>query len=152
MHMILESRVSTPYKTAYCYQVQYITTGIHTIFRLIQRYLNLFVSEAELKTHRYIVAFGLGYAGTGGYLSPEFLDNPNRPPDSLLDWHFAQAVLANVKGDGEPVLEFEFTSGSDMLGQIREGPSAGKRMEMELFSRFADPSAPSESSRRSQRQ
>ena len=46
-----------------------------------------------------------------------------------------------MKGDSEPVLEFEFTLGSDMLGQIREDPLAGKRMEMELFGRFADPSA-----------
>ena len=36
-----------------------------------------------------------------------FLDNPQRPVDELVRWHFRQAVLANMKGAGEPIFEHE---------------------------------------------
>lgn len=68
--------------------------------------------------------------------SDSFVSSPNRPPDELLDWHFRQAVLTNVKGTGEPCFEHDFPPGSDMLGQIRRGPKAGERMEFELFTRL----------------
>ena len=42
-----------------------------------------------------------------------------------------------MKGGGEPNFETDFPPGSDMLGEIREGPKAAERMEYELFSRFA---------------
>jgi len=57
--------------------------------------------------------------------------------DQLLRWHFWQAVLKNMKGAGEPVFEHDFPPGSDIVGSILEGPKAAKRMEFELFSRFA---------------
>lgn len=71
------------------------------------------------------------------YLSQELLKHPERPPDELLEWHFRQAVLVNIKGSGEPIFEHDFPSGSDMLGEIRSGPKAAERMEFELFSRLA---------------
>ena len=72
------------------------------------------------------------------YLSQKLLDHPERPPDKLLDWHFKHAVLANLKGVGAPVFDHDFPPGSDMLGEIRDGPNAAERMEMELFHRLAD--------------
>ncbi|KAK9312241.1 hypothetical protein V1522DRAFT_436298 [Lipomyces starkeyi] len=56
--------------------------------------------------------------------------------DELLRWHFRQAVLANMRGDGEPIFEFDFPPGSDMVGEIMSGPETAKRMEAELFSRL----------------
>ncbi|KAK9489626.1 HNH endonuclease-domain-containing protein [Lipomyces doorenjongii] len=56
--------------------------------------------------------------------------------DELLRWHFRQAVLANMRGAGEPSFEMDFPPGSDMMGEILSGPEAGKRMEAELFSRL----------------
>ncbi|KAK9364946.1 hypothetical protein V1509DRAFT_586279 [Lipomyces kononenkoae] len=56
--------------------------------------------------------------------------------DELLRWHFRQAVLANMRGAGEPIFETDFPPGSDMLGEIISGPEAAKRMEAELFSRL----------------
>jgi len=56
-----------------------------------------------------------GIAGT--HLDQQFLDKPDRPVDQLLRWHFRQAVLANMRGAGEP--------------------KAAERMEFELFSRLA---------------
>jgi hypothetical protein len=38
---------------------------------------------------------------------------------------------------GEPVLEHNFPSGSDIVGGILEGPKAPERMEFELFNRLA---------------
>lgn len=35
-----------------------------------------------------------------------------------------------------PVFEFDYPSGSDMLGDIRDGPMAAQRIEFELFSRL----------------
>ncbi|KAK9351235.1 HNH endonuclease-domain-containing protein [Lipomyces doorenjongii] len=56
--------------------------------------------------------------------------------DEFLRWHFRQAVLANVKGSGEPIFESDFPDGSDMVGEILSGPRASERMEAELFSRL----------------
>ena len=43
----------------------------------------------------------------------------------------------NMRGAGEPIFEIDFPPGSDILGEIREGPKAAERMEFELFNRFA---------------
>ena len=77
---------------------------------------------------------GDGIAGKN--LGREFLDDPQRPVDQLLRWHFRQAVFVNMKGAGEPVFEHDFPPGSDMMGQILRGPKAAERMEFELFGRL----------------
>ena len=76
------------------------------------------------------------YHIAGRHLDRTFTDNPLRPPDDLLRWHFRQAVLVNVKGVGEPTFEHDFPPGSDVMGMIMRGPKAGERIEFELFSRF----------------
>jgi hypothetical protein len=60
--------------------------------------------------------------------------NPDRVSDELLRWHFGQSVLANMRGAGEPIFEHDFPLGTDMMGEIREGPYAQERFEMELAS------------------
>lgn len=72
----------------------------------------------------------------GQHLDRRFLNDPDRPVDQLLRWHFRQSVLANMRGHGEPHFEHDFPPGSDMLGEIRDGPMPGERMEFELFSRL----------------
>ncbi|KAL1970611.1 hypothetical protein VTN77DRAFT_4255 [Rasamsonia byssochlamydoides] len=72
----------------------------------------------------------------GTYPDRSFTSNPSRPPDELLNWHFRQAILTNMKGMGEPCFENDFPPGSDMVGQILRGPKAGERMEFELFTRL----------------
>lgn len=42
-----------------------------------------------------------------------------------------------MRGAGEPIFEHDFPPGSDMMGQILEGPKAAERMEFELHSRLA---------------
>ena len=73
----------------------------------------------------------------GNFLDQQLLQDPPRPIDELLHWHFRQAVLANMREDGEPLFECNFPPGSDMIGEIMSGPMAGKRMQFELFSRLA---------------
>ena len=41
----------------------------------------------------------------GTRLNKTFLEDPERPVDELLRWHFRQAVLANVRGQGEPYFD-----------------------------------------------
>ena len=67
----------------------------------------------------------------------DFGNDQRRPAIQLLRWHFRQAVLANMKGAGEPVFECDFPPGSDVMGEIMSGPMAAERMEFELFSRIA---------------
>ncbi|KAJ8104389.1 hypothetical protein POJ06DRAFT_191722, partial [Lipomyces tetrasporus] len=76
--------------------------------------------------------------GIDGKINPICRDpNDERSArDELLRWHFRQAVLANMKGVGEPNFETNFPSGTDMMGEILGGPDAAKRMEAELFSRL----------------
>jgi hypothetical protein len=85
-----------------------------------------------------IVCFAKDRKGIAGKcLDQRLLDDPQRPVDPLLRWHFRQAVLTNMKGAGEPVFEHDFPPGSDIVGDILKGPKAAKRMEFELFSRLA---------------
>ncbi|KAK9489154.1 HNH endonuclease-domain-containing protein [Lipomyces doorenjongii] len=74
----------------------------------------------------------------GGTLDPVCRDPMDEKGviDEFLRWHFRQTVLANMKGNGEPVFEFDFPDGSDMVGEILGGPRAAERMESELFSRL----------------
>jgi hypothetical protein len=73
----------------------------------------------------------------GKHLDRQLLDDPQRPIDQLLRWHFRQAVLANMRGAGEPLFEHDFPPGSDIVGDILNGSKAAERMEFELFSRLA---------------
>lgn len=73
----------------------------------------------------------------GTYLDSALLNDLRRPHPDLLRWHFRQAVLANVRGAGEPLLEHDFPPGSDMMGEILSGPKAAERMEFELANRLA---------------
>jgi len=69
-------------------------------------------------------------------LDRQLLCHPERPADELLRWHFRQAVLANMRGSGEPAFESDFPPGSDMVGEIMAGPKAAERIEFELFQRL----------------
>lgn len=73
----------------------------------------------------------------GRILDNRLLDDERRPAPELLRWHFRQAVLTNMRGAGEPVFEHDFPPGSDIMGDIRDGPKAAERMESELFGRLA---------------
>ena len=42
-----------------------------------------------------------------------------------------------MKGAGEPIFEYDFPPGSDMVGDILRGPRPAERMEFELFGRLA---------------
>lgn len=71
------------------------------------------------------------------------LDSVCRQPDdpicvipALLRWHYEQAVVCNMRGEGEPSFEYDFPPGTDMMGEIRERPYAAERMEAELFNRL----------------
>ncbi|MCJ1347277.1 hypothetical protein MMC31_005499, partial [Peltigera leucophlebia] len=77
------------------------------------------------------------YGFSGQRLDQQFLANPARCSDHLLRWHFRQAVLANIRGNGELIREHDFPPGSDMMGQILSAPQAKERMEFELFGRLS---------------
>lgn len=63
-------------------------------------------------------------------------NNPQGVIPALLRWHFEQAVLCNMRGNGEPSFEFDFPPGTDMMGEILNAPQAAQRMEAELFTRL----------------
>ena len=44
----------------------------------------------------------------GTHLDRTFVEDPKRPVDQVLGWHFRQAVLANMRGQGEPIFESDF--------------------------------------------
>ncbi|KAK0652657.1 hypothetical protein B0T16DRAFT_427047 [Cercophora newfieldiana] len=84
----------------------------------------------------YFQPEGNGIAGT--FLDACLLNDRRRPLETLLRWHFRQAVLTNMKGAGEPIFEHDFPPGSDMMGEIQSGPKAAERMKFELFNRLAN--------------
>lgn len=79
-------------------------------------------------------AFGVD----GRILDPVFRDsaNPHRVSDEVLRWHFRQAVLANMRGAGEPLFEHDFPPGTDILAEIRAESYGKERFEMELAARL----------------
>ena len=64
--------------------------------------------------------------------------DPHHVCDELLRWHFRQAILANMKGAGAPVIEHDFPPGTDMLGELHGEPHGKQQLELELFSRLKD--------------
>ena len=68
---------------------------------------------------------------SGKFLERKFIENPARPVDDLLRWHFRQAVLANMRGAGKLIFEHDF-EGEDIVRAIQQGPRAAERMEFEL--------------------
>ncbi|KAG0643110.1 hypothetical protein HOY80DRAFT_1014199 [Tuber brumale] len=66
-------------------------------------------------------------------LDQTFLDNPVRPVDDVLRWHYCQAVLVNMKWARELCFEVDVPPGSKIMGEIMSGPNATERMEFELF-------------------
>ncbi|KAK9385248.1 hypothetical protein V1515DRAFT_617505 [Lipomyces mesembrius] len=80
----------------------------------------------------------LGLAGR--QLDPVCRDrgHPHHLNDKILFWHFQQAVLANMRGAGEPIFDEVIPSGSDTMNAIRSGPVPAERMELELSKRLGD--------------
>ncbi|KZF19791.1 hypothetical protein L228DRAFT_241540 [Xylona heveae TC161] len=95
------------------------------------------------REHR-VVCFSYDFHDVGGKVISKTCWDPNsedsvRP--ELFDWHFRQAVLANMKGAGAPIFENDFPEGSDMVAKIREGPMPENRMEVELAMRLPSPAS-----------
>ncbi|KAL1959192.1 hypothetical protein VTO42DRAFT_2697 [Malbranchea cinnamomea] len=85
-----------------------------------------------------IVEFGPGSWGVDGRVLDPACRNPNTDnhvSDELLRWHFQQAVLANMRGAGEPIFESDFPLGSDMMATLRDELYGQERFEMELESK-----------------
>ncbi|KAK9320296.1 hypothetical protein V1517DRAFT_348304 [Lipomyces orientalis] len=65
------------------------------------------------------------------------IEHPHHVNDNIF-WHFQQAVLANMRGAGEPVFDEDIPPGSDTMNAILSGPAPAERMEFELSSRLGD--------------
>jgi len=74
----------------------------------------------------------------GKFLDPVCCDSTDQHhvSEQLLRWHFRQSVLANMRGAGESVFEHDFPPGTDMVRNIRDGPYAKERFEMEIAARL----------------
>ena len=57
----------------------------------------------------------------GKHLDEQLLNDKHRSLDKPLQWHYTQAVLANVRGVGKPVFKFDFPSGENVVGEIIRG-------------------------------
>ncbi|KAK9233763.1 HNH endonuclease-domain-containing protein [Lipomyces kononenkoae] len=112
--------------------------GLLMLSHIHEKFDNFSISINPDDNYR-IITFRDDVFNVGGRLLDPVCRDPsdeNSVRDELLRWHFRQAVLANMRGAGEPVFETDFPPGSDMVGEIRNGPDAMKRMEAELFSRL----------------
>ncbi|OBT87154.1 hypothetical protein VE02_02230 [Pseudogymnoascus sp. 03VT05] len=91
--------------------------------------------------YRIITFFPNGMGIDGRTLDPACRDpnDPNHVSDEILRWHFRQSVLANMRGEGEPIFETDFPAGRDME-TLREEPYGKERLEMELEWRLGKPS------------
>ena len=74
------------------------------------------------------------YGSDGRILDPvcRNLDDPHCVSEELLRWHFRQSVLANIRGAGEPIIEYDIPSGTDMEGEVLAGPYAQGGSDLEI--------------------
>ena len=83
-----------------------------------------------------VVVFGLDvHALDGRTLDAACRRAADGVPDALLRWHYRQAVLANVRGGGEPLFDGA-PEGTDALREMADGPYAKERFEMEMSARL----------------
>lgn len=85
-----------------------------------------------------VVAFGLDMHNLDGRtLDPacRMPHDAHRVADTLLRWHYHQAVLANVRGAGEPIFDGA-PPGADALRTIEREPYARERFQMEISARL----------------
>jgi len=60
------------------------------------------------------------------------LDDPHCVSKEILTWHFRQSVLANIRGAGEPIFEYDSPSGTDIEGEVLAGPYAQDGFDLEI--------------------
>ncbi|CAK7246303.1 MAG: hypothetical protein STHCBS139747_007930 [Sporothrix thermara] len=124
LYLIVSDQPATSSKKAFFTRAMSKSTGTR---------LESFKNQADYK----IVRFKPDTDDIAGqHLDRRLLDDARRPPDALFNWHFEQAVYANVRGSGEPIPEFDFPPGSDAMGEIMGAPKAAERMQFELFTRL----------------
>jgi len=110
----------------------------------------LLTSDVHLKFDQYlisvnpddgykVVVFDFDLHGFDGRVLDPVCRNPadpHRVPDQLLRWHYRQSVLANMRGAGEPIFEYDYSPGTDMVGSILAGPYGKERFELEMAARL----------------
>lgn len=110
--------------------------------------VNIFLNQKTHKTlqdNYKIIAFknitvNIMFSALGQHLRASATDPANNQSvnDSVLRWHFEEAVLANMKGAAAvPLWEDDF-GGSDDIGGIMEDTDPAERMEAELFTRLGE--------------
>ena len=55
--------------------------------------------------------------------------------DSLLRWHFRMCVLSNMRGQGDPIGDYE--DFQDVVGRIMSEDPSGKLLSLEVTDRLA---------------
>ncbi|KAE8382096.1 hypothetical protein BDV26DRAFT_254336 [Aspergillus bertholletiae] len=55
--------------------------------------------------------------------------------DAFLQWHYEQAVLCNMRGGGETLVEFDFPPGTDIMEEIRDSPRPAEWTEAKRYNR-----------------
>ncbi|KAH0538233.1 hypothetical protein FGG08_005152 [Glutinoglossum americanum] len=82
-----------------------LRSDIHELFRNYDMSINP-------RDNYKVICFRPDEKGIAGkHLDKQFVGDPRRPVDDLLWWHFRQAVLVNVRGDGEPISKSHTESG-----------------------------------------
>ena len=88
--------------------------------------------------YKVVTFYGNFFGYDGKVLDPVCRNpaDPNSVSDQLLRWHFRQSILANMRGDGEPIFEHDFPPGTDMMAEILEGPNGKERFEFVMAARL----------------
>jgi len=101
---------------------------VHTMF---DRYLISVNPDDGYK----VVAFDIDIDGYDGRILDPVCRNPKDPhcvSKEILTWHFRQSVLANIRGAGEPIFEYDSPSGTDMEGEVLAGPYAQDGFDLQI--------------------
>ncbi|KAK9330125.1 hypothetical protein V1520DRAFT_378085 [Lipomyces starkeyi] len=91
----------------------------------IHQHFNGFRFSINVDDNYKIISFDSGIERMDG----RTLDPICRAPND--EW-----MLANMRGAGESIFEFDFPPGTDIVGDILRGPKSAQRMEPEHFTRL----------------
>ncbi|KAF8246557.1 hypothetical protein K440DRAFT_602229 [Wilcoxina mikolae CBS 423.85] len=107
----------------------------------IRSLFNQYLLSVNLDDNYKIIVFNVDYLGLDGRTLDPVCRNPADPhsvSDQLLRWHFRQSVVANMRGAGEPIFEHDFPPGTYVMSEIRRGPLAQEKFELELSYRLRE--------------
>ncbi|KAF3211247.1 hypothetical protein TWF106_007870 [Orbilia oligospora] len=97
-----------------------------------------FVAQYDTADYRVYAFDDDNFGYSGKYMSlPARQNGESGARDTLLQWHFRQSVLANMRGAGEPIWDYGPNEEGDVVGRLLSSDHTMTRLGEEVGARLA---------------